>query len=46
MSSLKNEIPRSVPLNKEFITTVNLHVFGDVSIVTSCAVVYTVVRQP
>ena len=45
-SSLKNEIPRSVALNKESITAVDLHVFGDASIVASCAVVYAVVHQP
>ena len=45
-SSLKNEIPRSLALNKESITAVDLHVFGDASIVASCAVVYAVVHQP
>ena len=45
-SGLKNEIPRSVALNKESITAVDLHVFGDASIVASCAVVYAVVHQP
>ena len=35
-SSLKNEIPRSVALNKESITAVDLHVFVDVSTVASC----------
>ena len=44
-SSLKNEIPRSVTLNKESITAVD-NVFGDASIVASCAVVYEVVHQP
>ena len=42
----KNEIPRSVALSKESITAVDLHVFGDASIVASCAVVYAVVHQP
>ena len=45
-SSLKNEIPMSIELNKESITTVDLHVFGDASIVTSCAIVHAVVYQP
>ena len=45
-SSLKSEIPRSVPLHKESITAVDLHVFGDASIIASCAVVYAVVHQP
>ena len=44
--SLKNKISRSVALNKESITAVDLHAFGDVSIVASCAVVYAVVNQP
>ena len=46
ISSLKNEIIRSVPLNKESITAVDLHFFVDNSIVASCAVVYAVVHQP
>ena len=32
-SSLKNEIPKSVVLNKESLITVDLHAFGEVSIV-------------
>ena len=44
--SFKNEIPRSVALNKESITAVDLHVFGEASIVGSCAVIYAVVHQP
>ena len=44
-SSLNNELPRSVALNKESITAVDLHVFGNASIVASCAVVYAVVHQ-
>ena len=46
ISSLKNEILRSVPLNKESITAVDLHFFVDNSIVVSCAVVYAVDHQP
>ena len=45
-SSLKSEIPRLVPLYKESLTAVDLHVFGDASIIASCAVVYAVVHQP
>ena len=45
-SRLKNEIPRSVLLNKESITAVDLHVLGDASIAAGCAVVYAVVHQP
>ena len=44
-SEFKNEIPRSVALNKESITAADLHVFGDTSIVARCAVFYTVVHQ-
>ena len=44
--SLKNEIPRSVALNKESITAVYLHVFDKANIVASCAIIYAVVRQP
>ena len=43
--NFKNEIPRSVAL-KGSITAVNLHVFGDASIVASYAVVYAVVHEP
>ena len=46
MSSIKNKIPRSVTLNKESITALDLHIFGDTSIVASYAVVYGVVHQP
>ena len=45
-SCLKNEIRRSVALNKESITAIDLHVFGDASIFESCTVVYAVVHQP
>ena len=45
-SSLKNEIPRLVALNKESITAVDFHIFGDASIVASFPVVYAVVHQP
>ena len=44
--SFKTEIPRSVAPNKESITAVDVHVFGDASIVATCAVVYAVVHQP
>ena len=46
MTSIKNKIPRSVTLNKESITALDLHIFGDTSIVASYAVVYRVVHQP
>ena len=34
------------PINKEPITAVDLHDFGNACIVASCAVVYAVVNQP
>ena len=40
------EIPRSVLIHKESITYVDLHLFGDASIVANCAAVYAVVNQP
>ena len=45
-SSLKNEIPRPAALNNASISTIGSHVFGNVSIVASCAVVYAVVHHP
>ena len=43
--SFKNKIPRPAALNKESIAAVDLHVFGDASIVAICAVNYAVVHQ-
>ena len=40
------EIPRSISTHNESITSVDLHVFGDASIVANCAAVYAVVNQP
>ena len=40
------EIPRSLPIHKKSITSVDLHVFRDASIVVNCAPVYAVVNQP
>ena len=39
-------MPRSIPTHKESITSVDLHVFGNASIVVNCAAVYAVVNQP
>ena len=44
--SLKNQTPRSFALNKESITVLDLHVFGDAIIVASSVVIYAVVHQP
>ena len=40
------EIRKSIPTQKESITSLDLHVFGDASIVANCAAVYAVVNQP
>ena len=42
----KVEIPRSLTLKLEPITSVDLHTFGDASILGYCAVAYAVVSQP
>ena len=42
----KVEIPRSIPLNQESFTMVDLHVFGDASALGCCAAAYVVVYQP
>ena len=40
------EIPRSLALKQEPINSIDLHVFGDASILGYCAVAYAVVNQP
>ena len=42
----KVEIPRSIPLNQESVTMVDLHVFGDASVLGCCATAYVVVYLP
>ena len=42
----KVEIPRSIPLKQESVTMVDLHVFGDASVLGCCAAAYVVVYQP
>ena len=42
----KVEIPRSIPLNQESFTMVDLHVFADASVLGCCAAAYVVVYQP
>ena len=39
------KIPRSIPTNKKSITSVDLHVFGDASVLGNCAAVYAAVIQ-
>ena len=42
----KVEIPRSLTLKQEPIISVDLHIFGDASILGYCAAAYAVVSQP
>lgn len=44
----KREIPKPkvIPLTKESVTTIDLHVFGASSITANCAAVPTIVYQP
>ena len=42
----KVEIPRSLTLKQEPINSVDLHIFGDATILGHCAVAYAVVSQP
>ena len=42
----KVQIPRSLTLKQEPINSVDLHIFGDASILGYCAVAYAVVNQP
>ena len=46
--SFRNEVPRSVALNKEAITAVDLHIFGDASVVESsvCSSSSTINSKP
>ena len=46
ISCIKTEIPRSIPLNIESVTSLDLHVFGDASVLANCAAVYAVITQP
>ena len=44
----KREIPKPkvIPLTKESVTTIDLHVFGAISITANCAAVPAIVYQP
>ena len=46
INSVKTALSRSIPLAKDSITVIDLHVFADASIVANCAAVYEVVYQP
>ena len=43
---MKTELSRSISLVQDSITTTDLHVLADASIVANCAAVYAVVYQP
>ena len=45
-SSNRIALPRAIPLKLESVTVIDLHVFGDVSILANCAIVYAIVYQP
>ena len=42
----KVEVPRSITLKQESVTMVDLHVFGDASVLECCKAAYVVVYQP
>ena len=42
ISSNKIVLRRAIPLKLEFVTAIDLHVFGDASILANCATVYAV----
>ena len=46
ISSNRIALPRAIPLKLESVTVIDLHVFGDVSILANCAAVYAIVYQP
>ena len=45
ISSKKIVLPRAIPLKLESVTAIDLHVFGDASILINCAAVYAVAYQ-
>ena len=46
ISSIKTEILRYIPLKRESVTTIDLHLFGDASVIANCAAVYALIYQP
>ena len=46
ISSNKKVLPRAKLLKLESVTPIDLHVFGDASILANCAAVYALVYQP
>ena len=45
INNVKTELPRSIPLAQGSITSINLHVFADASIVANCTAIYAVGYQ-
>lgn len=46
ITSNKIALPQAIPLKLESVTAIDLHVFGDASILGNCAAVYAVIYQP
>ena len=46
ITNILNEIPRAIPTHKESVTSVDLLVFGDASVIANCVAVYAVANQP
>ena len=42
----KVKVPRSIRLSKEFLNLIDIDVFGDASVLGTCAVAYAVIQQP
>ena len=40
ISSCKAQIPKSIPLKKESVPAIALHVFGDANVIANCAAFY------
>ena len=42
----KVKVPRSIRLSKESLNLIDIHVFGDASLLGTCAVAQAVIQQP
>ena len=42
----KVKVPRSIRLSKEFLNLIDIDVFGDATVLGTCAVAYAVIQQP
>ena len=45
MRGVKVNIPRSINLSQDVLEMTDIHVFGDVKLIGTCAVAYVVIRQ-